>query len=200
MPTLEKLNTQTMPVVLLDGDDPFIGHILENGRTRTKRIQLEEAMKDVAKKLDKSREEITGILKEVEKLDLTEQIEAKRAEIERAQEAEDIDVAQLDAMRADLKALEEAQKANEEKAEQLVKKVEEKAEGAEKAAQDALARQLSFFIGSTNMTVSESDPTPVAPTAEFWMDNFDRETLEDFVGKVQANLSGPLAMRGSTTK
>lgn len=195
MPNLKDLSSKTVPLTLIDGDDPFIAQIKINSRTRSASAELDKELKGIAKHFEKMQGEVSALVKEGEALDKSEAIEVKQAEINGLEGAE------REAAVAELAALEAEQEANADRLKDIMEQMADKIEKAEKWAQDMIARQLSFFVAETNMRESEAEDAPlVKPDELFWSENFDRETLEDFAAKVKVSLSGPLAMRVSSIK
>jgi hypothetical protein len=195
MPNLKDLNEKTVPLTLIDGDDPFVANIRVNSRTRSASADLDKDLKGIAKHFEKMQSEVSALIKTGESLDKAEAIENKKAELA---DATPDGIPQL---QAELTALEAEQEANAPQLQAIMEQMGDKIERAEKWAQDMIAKQLAFFIKDTNMRVSDAPDADLAVADEaFWTDNFDRETLEDFASKVKVALSGPLATRvGSTS-
>lgn len=195
MPSLEKLNSDTFPVILVENeDDPFIAYCYRNKKTRSAREKLRESLKSIRQTFERIGKDVQGLRDEATKLDKTEQIAAKQDALTEATGE------QKTTLETEIKALEAEQEKVQPKIDQIIEKITDKLTKAEEAAQEGVAQQLVHFVHSTNVKLTDAEDSPVAPaTFEFWNDTFDYETLQDFLEKIATALDGPLAMRGRST-
>jgi DNA repair exonuclease SbcCD ATPase subunit len=194
---LKSLREGTTPLTLVEGPAPeesFVVQIFNNKKTRTARKRLHETVESQISRIDKLQLEMEELGKQRRKLDKGPEIEEKRAEMAAAEESgEAAEV--LAALSADLEKLEKQQTKLEGKRAgvlALEEQAREKVVEVEAAAQRALAEQIAFFVESSNIT---DDGQPVPSDAGFFENEFDTESLFDFLNRVGTLLDGPLARR-----
>ena len=193
MPTLSQLKNQTVPAKVEIGGGNFITLDVRAQRgTVTDKREFSELIQQSAQHVQAKAERAAALQKEKDALlEPAQKLVNERAAL--IESEGETDAKAVSAIEAKITKAREGIKAD---LDALNAQIDECDLEGETTLHESLARQLAFYVASTDVTTEEG--TPIEPSFEFFRDEFSFKLLEKSLEAVSQAINGPLVTPDST--